>query len=279
MADQATTLRNATRGEGVDAAVDRQRPTIGAALDALEREHDFRIVYACESGSRAWGFASQDSDFDIRFIFVRSPERYLRLNPPKDAFDVHGDGDLDLGGWDIRKCAELMRKSNPPLLEWLDSPIVYRADDQVTPELVRLRSVYFDPKKTVHHYLRMAVRVYESYLDEDEPKRKKYLYVLRPLACVRHIALHAGQPPTEFDRVLHRIDWPARVIDAVSRLVTEKRNGDELGRARRDTVLDELIQSELQAATQLAESLAPNEIDNAQLDRMVQAAVFGSDSA
>jgi len=263
------------RGEGVDAAVDRERPRILAALAALEREYNFRVVYACESGSRAWGFASVDSDFDVRFIYVRPVADYLRLRPPVDAFDVQAERELDLGGWDIRKAAELMRKSNPPLLEWLDSPIVYRADDVVTPELIRLRSVYFDAKKAVYHYLSMAKRVYDTYLDETQPKRKKYLYVLRPLACMRYIAMHRTQPPTRFVLVLERIDWSSDAMQAVDELVRAKCAGDELGRAPRNQVLDELIRAELAEAEESATALPPNNVGNQALDHLIQLGVLG----
>ena len=116
----------------------------------IEQEHRLRVLFACESGSRAWGFASSDSDFDVRFIYVRPAAHYLRLRPPPEAFDIHGNDDpdveLDLAGWDIRKAAELMRKSNGPLFEWLDSPIIYDQDSIITPRLLALREMYFDPK-------------------------------------------------------------------------------------------------------------------------------------
>lgn len=236
-------------------------------LDEIEAQRDLRVVYACESGSRAWGFASGDSDFDVRVIFVRPAETYLRLRPPKDAFDIMGEGELDLGGWDIRKAAELMRKPNPPLLEWLDSPIVYRADGQVSDELIRLRSVYFDAKKSAHHYLSMAKRVFESYLGDPMPKRKKYLYALRPLACIRYIELHGEQPPTAMPEVLKQIDWDEASIAAVDRLIQQERAGDELGAGPRDVVLDNLITSGPARAGQAIEQLQPNSTPNANSTR------------
>ena len=220
-------------GLGIDAAVDAARPEIARRLRAVERDRGLRVLFACESGSRAWGFASTDSDFDVRFIYTMPVKSYLQLRPPKDAFDMHMDGDYDLAGWDIRKTAELLRKSNPPLLEWLDSPILYEADARIAPRLVALREMYFDPKKTSYHYLSLAAGIWKKYLaDDPTPKRKKYLYILRPLACIRFIELHNAQPPTLFDTVLEAIDWPAEAMAAVetlSYMPDPRASGDPLG--------------------------------------------------
>lgn len=265
-----------TRGVGIDPAVDAARPLILQRLAQLERERGLRVVYACESGSRAWGFASTDSDFDVRFIYVQCPETYLQLRPHKDAFDVQFEGDLDLGGWDIRKTAELMRKSNPPLLEWLDSPIVYLADGDISDELIRLRSAYFCPKKTAYHYLSLANNVFKTYLDDQQPKRKKYLYAIRPLACIRYIDLYRTQPPTAMLEVIKKIDWPLDSMKAVDTLVREKMTGGELGRAPRDPLLDSLIKEGLEQAERTAELLPTNDTKHQPLDQMICRAILGN---
>jgi len=197
------------------------------------------------------------------------------MRPPKDAFDVQFEGDLDFGGWDIRKTAELMKKSNPPLLEWLDSPIVYIENSSFGDELRRLGSVYFCPKKTTYHYLSLASNVFKSYLDDDQPKQKKYLYAVRPMACIRFIELHRSQPPTAMADVLERIDWDDDAMDAVNELVSQKMAGRELGRAPRDPVLDRLITDGLGRAEHVAESLPPNTNDNQLLDAMIRRAILG----
>ena len=95
-------------------------------LDAVEREEDVRVLYACESGSRAWGFASPDSDYDVRFIYVHRPDWYLSIVDRRDVIERPIVDEYDLSGWELRKTLRLFRKSNPPLIEWLGSPIVYR---------------------------------------------------------------------------------------------------------------------------------------------------------
>jgi hypothetical protein len=257
-------------GRGIDPAVDEARPEINRRLRAVERDRGLRVVFACESGSRAWGFASTDSDFDVRFIYTMPIESYLQLRPLKDAFDLHTDGDYDLAGWDIRKTAELLRKSNPPLLEWLDSPILYEADDRITPRLVALRGTFFDPKKTAYHYLSLAAGIWKKYLaDDPTPKRKKYLYILRPLACIRYIELHQSQPPTLFDAVLEAIDWPAEAMDAVGRLVTAKRAAEELGQMPADRVFSRYIPQWLDEAEAIAEALPTNDTPTTELDALI----------
>ncbi|MEX2216167.1 MAG: nucleotidyltransferase domain-containing protein [Phycisphaeraceae bacterium] len=248
-----------------------QRTAILTALEEIERDRGLRVLFACESGSRAWGFASRDSDYDVRFIYAYPAESYLKLRGPVDAFDLQMEGDLDLGGWDVRKTAELMRRSNPPLMEWLDSPIVYRAAPGMHERLLDLRSLYFDAKKASFHYLSMAVNVWRTHLEhEPRPVRKKYLYALRPLACVRYIAAHQTQPPTAFEAVLEGIDWPAPVMNAVRALVEEKKQDVELGASEPDAVLNELIAGGLIECEALAAAMPSNDVSNEALDEFLR---------
>lgn len=262
-------------GLGVDPAVDRVRDVIHDRLRAVERERDLRVIFACESGSRAWGFASNDSDFDVRFIYVRLAADYLKLQPPVDAFDQQGKDDFDLAGWDIRKTAELMRKSNGPLFEWLDSPIVYEHDGDLSARLKALRAEYFDAKKTVYHYLSQAASVWKKHLaDEQNPVRKKYLYTLRPLACVRYVAQHGHQPPTVFDAVLDRIDLPAETRQAIDNLVADKKANRELGAGPADAVLNDWITQNLAQGEAVAQTLPTSAADNTSLDQLIADAIL-----
>src|SRR3954468_4332579 len=94
-------------------------------LKQIEEHYKVKVLYACETGSRAWGFPSPDSDYDVRMIYVHEPDWYLSLSEGKDAIEAM-DGDLDVTGWDFRKCLRLLWKSNGTLLERIQSPIVYR---------------------------------------------------------------------------------------------------------------------------------------------------------
>lgn len=132
------------------------RAAIGAALDDLERTEALRILYACEAGSRAWGFESADSDCDVRFVYARPVEWYLSIDDRRDVIERPLQGLLDVRGWDLRKALRLYRKSNPPLLEWLGSPIVYREAGPLAARLRELLPRYYSSRASFRHYLHMA---------------------------------------------------------------------------------------------------------------------------
>lgn len=156
---------------------------IAIALDGLP----VRTLYACESGSRAWGFASPDSDWDVRFVFAHACEAYLSIERPSEMIDLFLPHDLDLAGWDLRKALGLLRKSNPSLLEWLHSPIVYREQSGFLDEMRHLARRAFSPNAGLHHYRSMAGSNLAKALPTPEGPLKKYLYVLRPLLAARWI--------------------------------------------------------------------------------------------
>ena len=159
------------------------RETIIAKLEEIEKTKDVRILFAAESGSRAWGFASPDSDYDVRFIYMHPRDYYLKLEKIRDVIELPINELLDINGWDLNKTLRLLHSSNPTIFEWLTSPIVYKE----TPFAGEFRPVlkrYFSPKKGLNHYLSMAVGTYRGHLQGDTVKAKKYFYALRPiLAC------------------------------------------------------------------------------------------------
>jgi uncharacterized protein len=157
------------------------RTRVLAELDAIEKRHDVRVLFACESGSRGWGFASPDSDYDVRFLYVHKLDWYLRVEAERDVIEVPIDDALDISGWELRKSLQLLRRSNPTLFEWLDSPIVYCEDAAVAHRLRALAPGFFSERKSRWHYLSMAKRNFRGYLQGETVRHKKYLYVLRPL--------------------------------------------------------------------------------------------------
>ena len=159
---------------------------IGTELGQIIKEEGVIILYACESGSRAWGFASPDSDYDVRFLYARPVTEYLRLTPPRDVIEIPIHDDLDIHGWDIFKCCRLLRRSNPHLIEWLGSPIVYLENGPFAEELRLAARKWFSKRACCEHYLSMALQNYTSYVEgREQVIRKKYLYVLRPLDTAR----------------------------------------------------------------------------------------------
>ncbi|WP_020617880.1 nucleotidyltransferase domain-containing protein [Paenibacillus daejeonensis] len=219
---------------------------IRKTLSSIEREEAVRILYACESGSRAWGFPSQDSDYDVRFLYIRQEDWYLSIFDKHDVIERPINDQLDVSGWDLRKALLLLRKSNPPLLEWLQSPIVYAENAIVTDRIRQLSPAAFSPKSCMYHYLHMARGNYRDYLQGDRVKIKKYFYVLRPLLACGWIERHGTLPPLRFqDLVQAMVPADSELHAAIQDLLDRKMAGDELDKESRieaiSTYLDERI--------------------------------------
>jgi predicted nucleotidyltransferase len=216
-------------------------------LDAVEAERGVRVLYACESGSRAWGFASTDSDYDVRFLYVGTRDSYLAidLERRRDVIELPLDGVWDVNGWDLRKALRLFRKSNPPLLEWLGSPIVYRERTSVPARLRALLATFYSPRACRHHYLHMARGNYREHLRGETVRLKKYLYVLRPLLAVRWIDGGLGIVPTEFGKLVEAVAGDGEIRREIDRLLVAKRAGEELSRGPRIDALSRFIEEEL----------------------------------
>ncbi|NLR77697.1 nucleotidyltransferase domain-containing protein [Chitinophaga eiseniae] len=195
-------------------------------IKALEEEHQVKILYACESGSRAWGFASTDSDYDVRFIYARHKDSYLSILEQRDVIELPVDEVLDVSGWDIRKGLQLFLKSNAPLYEWLQSPVVYQETTDFKETLTGLMEKYFSPRSGCHHYLSMATNVFTNELSGASVKLKKYFYVLRPMLACQWILAGKGVPPMEFS-LLRTLITDAGIQAAIDHLLQLKAGADE----------------------------------------------------
>lgn len=216
-------------------------------LDAVESERDVRIVFACESGSRAWGFASTDSDYDVRFIYLHRTDWYLSVdvNDQSDVIETPIEDVWDVNGWDLRKALQLLRKSNPPLLEWLQSPIVYREIGGTGAAIRALIPEYHSPVGAMYHYLSMAQKNYRGYLQGEAVRRKKYFYVLRPLLACQWLEAGRGAVPMEFQSLLQASKLDGAVLGAIEELLIEKRGGTESDLGPRIPELNSMIEAEL----------------------------------
>lgn len=221
---------------------------IHAKLNDIEREDAVSIPFACESGSRAWGFASADSDYDVRFIYLRSKDWYLSidLESKRDVIERPILDVLDVNGWDLRKALRLLRKSNPPLMEWLGSPIIYRDQSALAEQLRDLAKTYHAPAACAYHYLHMARGNFREYLKGDRVWRKKYFYVLRPLLAIRWIEAGRGLVPTEFQSLLDVCDCDQSLMAAIASLIEEKQRGAETDRGPRIPAIGDFIEREIQ---------------------------------
>ncbi|QRF56907.1 nucleotidyltransferase domain-containing protein [Variovorax paradoxus] len=226
------------------------RAQIMEELAAIEARHEVTVLFACESGSRGWGFASPDSDYDVRFIYVNRLPWYLTVTPRRDVIELPISGDLDINGWELRKALGLMRESNPTLLEWLRSPIVYREDAQAMPRFRALSEAVFSNARGWHHYASMAKKNFREHLQAETVRYKKYLYVLRPLLAARWIRMRPGVPPMRFaDLAQHTLDAvrDAALIDEINALLEVKMRAGEAATSPRWPGIHAFIEAELAA--------------------------------
>ena len=225
------------------------RDEILARLRRAEAEHGVRVLFAIESGSRAWGFASPTSDYDVRFVYMRDPAWYqaVDLEERRDVIEYPIVDDIDLNGWDVRKALRLYRKSNPAFVEWIQSPITYVDRGIFRDRARRLLPDVYCGERGVHHYRSMARTNYRGYLREPMVRLKKYFYVLRPLLAARWIVATGGAAPIEFERLLEMLAREDAVLEHVHRLLDAKRNSPELGLSPAVPELNAFIEKELDA--------------------------------
>lgn len=219
------------------------RQVILTKLQEIERRENVRILHAVESGSRAWGFASPDSDYDVRFIYIRPPEFYLRLDKTRDVIEWQLDDTLDINGWDIQKALRLLHGANPTLFEWANSPIVYKT----TPEwesLVPTLNRYFQRKAGLRHYFRTAKKNFHEYLQGDTVKLKKYFYALRPILACYWILQKQTPPPVPFAELTESCLDEA-LVPAVTELVRMKMETPELGVGKRIKAINDYLGASL----------------------------------
>ena len=221
------------------------REQISANLAAIEAQHQVTILFACESGSRGWGFASPDSDYDVRFIYVHRLPWYLRVSAERDVIEEPITGDLDINGWELRKALGLLKKGNATLIEWLDSPVVYRSDPEFLARLRQATKEMHQPERSFHHYVHMARGNYREYLQGDTVRLKKYLYVLRPLLATLWVEQGRGVAPMRFQDLVDSLVTDPYLREAIDQLLVHKRSVGEAEYGRPWPVINRFIDGEL----------------------------------
>ncbi|PTQ89201.1 nucleotidyltransferase domain-containing protein [Agitococcus lubricus] len=195
--------------------------SILAELQRIEAQYQVTILWACESGSRAWGFPSPDSDYDVRFIYAQKPSSYIRVFDKRDVIEEPIDGLLDISGWDIKKALGLLRKSNPALMEWLSSPIIYRQHAAIEP-LRALAQASFLPLSSCHHYLSMARQDINKLVIGSDIRLKKYLYMFRALLATQWVIANNNQPPMAFIELVNRFLPSGDIREQIDELLVLK---------------------------------------------------------
>lgn len=229
------------------------RREIEARLADIAAREGVRLLLAIESGSRAWGFPSPDSDYDVRFLYLRPRDWYLSLAPGRDVIEQPIVDEIDLNGWDIRKALGLLLRSNATVSEWMESPIHYRPADPFMAQLAALADDLLNPRALAHHYASAGRQAAERWLDGDEAVPvKKYFYALRPALTIRALRVNpTARPPMNLQALVAVSDLPGALAAQIAELVDAKARTNERANGTRLPDLDALIRSELDRAGEL----------------------------
>ncbi|MGG7621873.1 nucleotidyltransferase domain-containing protein [Bacillus coreaensis] len=240
-------------------------------LQQIEREYDVKVLFACESGSRAWGFPSMDSDYDVRFLYVHTKEWYLSIDQGRDVIEVPSKDSLsnpvhpllDMSGWELTKALRLYRKSNPPFFEWLHSDIVYYEQYSTLEKLLAVEQKVFSPVTCLYHYVRMAKRNFRSYLLEEEVHYKKYFTILRPLLAGKWIILNHTFPPIKFENLVQKLVPMGQVRQSIEELVSHKKERKEHSFQLEPPikVLNDYLQQEIEYMERMTKNMKVSEKD------------------
>lgn len=229
------------------------RQEIDEKLKKIETQEGIRILHAVESGSRAWGFASPDSDYDVRFVYVRPMKDYLRLDEPRDVIEWQLDDVLDINGWDLKKVLRQFARGNATLFEWSSSPVVYKTTEDWK-KIRKTADAYFSEKSAVCHYYGTANSTYHNYLCGEQVSYKKYFYALRPLLAAVYIERFHKAPPVLFDELLE-MDLEYRLREAIHELIEKKKYTGEKVLNPHMPIILQFIEEELKRQKRIADSL------------------------
>ena len=201
--------------------------TIPVSLRKIEEENDVKILLAVESGSRAWGFESKDSDWDVRFIYVHRPEWYFKVDKQPDVIERMYNNEVDMVGWELRKALSLLKKSNTSMLEWLNSPKIYMIDADFAERIRQIESKYFNPTRAMYHYNHIYNKHNERYLQREDCNMKRFLYYLRGVLACRWIEQRKTLPPVAFKELVDAMVEDASIREAIRSLIEIKKSGTE----------------------------------------------------
>ncbi len=255
------------------------RAAIIQRLAEIEARHGVRVLYAAESGSRAWGFPSPDSDYDVRFLYVHPRDWYLSVNEARDVIEEGVDAmDFDVAGWDLRKALRLFLKANPALWEWLVSPITYRADGRLARDLRDIAARGYSLKALAHHYLSIArEKERRTIAAKETVKAKKYVYVLRPLLALGWLDENGTLPPMAMPEIMDGVTLPKAVRQAIRDLVAHKAAHPEGAPVERIKLLDDWMDAAYEKGRAYAETAPVRKTDREELDTLFRAIVLGED--
>ena len=236
-------------------------------LKQIEEKYEVKVLYACETGSRAWGFPSPDSDYDVRIIYMHEKDWYLSLSEGKDTIEIMAnDGDLDITGWDIRKCLRLLWKSNGALLERIQSPIVYLEKEGIVSSFIEHAEKCFSPIATLYHYFGMAKTSFSEVDGLETIKLKKLFYSLRATLACKWILEKDSIPPIVFTTMVDELDFGVALKQRIRDLIKLKSGKNESYIHPKENELNAFIEEQLKIAEEKANSLKGTKDKSVDLD-------------
>ena len=257
------------------------RTRIDGILVDIESREDVTLLFAIESGSRAWGFPSPDSDYDVRFVYARPLEWYLSLEPGRDVIELPVDAVMDVNGWDVKKALSLLLKPNPVLLEWLQSAIRYRWHAGSCTALLDLASRVAHGPACLHHYLHLARKQWNKHIEgRDSVNLKRYFYVARPAMAIRWMRMHPEtMPPMNFFILRDGIALPPALSEELDHLLVLKSVASESGNGARIAALDDFIAQEMAWAAEAVKTIPKHSTDlRADADALFRSIVKAHDA-
>lgn len=246
---------------------------IAQYIARLENEHDVTVLLACETGSRAWGFPSPDSDYDVRLIYQHKTDWYVTLTEAKDTIDImYDNNEVDLSGWELRKALRLLHKSNAPLLERIQSPIIYKQDDAFVKHINDVAELCYSKIATMHHYLSMAKKCLADIEEQPEYKLKRFFYGLRAATVCLWILEKDAIPPTHFPSMLTQLaaQIDADILKRIDELIALKATKDESYRHTGEIEVIQFIKSCIERASEQAASLPASKGGMVELNALLQ---------
>ncbi len=239
-------------------------------LHELEQIHKIRILFACESGSRAWGFPSSDSDYDVRFIYVHPKAWYLSIHEMRDVIELPVNKELDINGWDLRKALRLLSKHNAVLFEWMQSPIVYSVKTGFLESFKEVADACFSPIAALHHYLSSAKKHYSEFINTETVKLKRYFYCLRSTLAGMWIVKYKTIPPMELSKLFSVIEEKQALVKKIQELIQLKASKDESYFHPRDVELEKFLKEGIDLCENHASSLPASSQDNEHLSAFLR---------
>jgi uncharacterized protein len=226
------------------------------SLKQIENKHEVKILFACESGSRAWGYSNKNSDYDVRFIYIHRPSWYLSIDPQRDFIELPVSKSLDVNGWELQKCLKLYRKSNPTILEWIHSNLHYTQPYSTVEKLRHHTQDVFSPIACLYHFIHMAQKNFRKEQNESI-NVKNYFNILRPILAAKWIENYGQFPPVEFTKLVEKMMPIGDLKQEINCLLASKINGEFS--VTKNTLINDFIQNEIKRLTEYVKNI---EVEN-----------------